>query len=318
MNVSKIKKSLIVFFCLFFACINYLAYAQQGSLTLIDSDNDGLTDAEEKVYGTDPFNRDTDGDGYSDGVEVKSGYNPLIKAPGDKITTGTVKETTASQYSESIQPLTEKFSQTMKGFLETKDQQKVSTDELNSFISSTFSDQIKEKPSFDNIPEIDISKIKIKKQDYKKLSDADKKKAEAKDARDYIEKLLILFYTNTPEGAITDGDINTLTENIQNKLATFSTSTPDYQFFRDFAEKLRLSINQSYDIEVPETLLQDHIRAIRIASAYLELKDDKSLPEITDPLARAILLTRGRELMSFTEEFLSQEISKLEIIIAEE
>lgn len=43
----------------------------------LDSDNDGLTDAEEKIYGTDPHNPDTDGDGYLDGAEVKAGYNPL-------------------------------------------------------------------------------------------------------------------------------------------------------------------------------------------------------------------------------------------------
>jgi len=46
-----------------------------------DSDNDGLFDREEvKVYGTDPLNPDTDGDGYKDGDEVKNGYNP--KGPG--------------------------------------------------------------------------------------------------------------------------------------------------------------------------------------------------------------------------------------------
>jgi len=48
---------------------------------LPDSDNDGLFDREEvKVYGTDPLNPDTDGDGYKDGDEVKNGYNP--KGPG--------------------------------------------------------------------------------------------------------------------------------------------------------------------------------------------------------------------------------------------
>lgn len=43
----------------------------------IDSDGDGLTDAQEGVYGTDPANADSDGDGYSDGEEVSNGYNPL-------------------------------------------------------------------------------------------------------------------------------------------------------------------------------------------------------------------------------------------------
>jgi hypothetical protein len=68
-------------------------------LSLIDSDNDGLTDAEEialgtdpfnpdtdgdgltdfeevRIYKTDPLNPDTDGDGFSDGEEVRNGYNP--------------------------------------------------------------------------------------------------------------------------------------------------------------------------------------------------------------------------------------------------
>jgi hypothetical protein len=45
--------------------------------TFIDSDNDGLTDWEEiNIYFTDPFNPDTDGDGFLDGDEVQNGYNP--------------------------------------------------------------------------------------------------------------------------------------------------------------------------------------------------------------------------------------------------
>ncbi|MBT4516515.1 MAG: CAP domain-containing protein [Candidatus Komeilibacteria bacterium] len=43
---------------------------------IIDSDSDGLSDDEEKKYGTDPFNPDTDNDGMSDGEEVKIGRNP--------------------------------------------------------------------------------------------------------------------------------------------------------------------------------------------------------------------------------------------------
>ncbi len=44
----------------------------------LDSDNDGLTDYDEVyVYGTDPYNPDSDGDGYSDGIEVYYGSDPL-------------------------------------------------------------------------------------------------------------------------------------------------------------------------------------------------------------------------------------------------
>lgn len=45
----------------------------------LDSDKDGLTDVMEKTYGTDPKNKDTDGDGFMDGVEVKNNYNPKGK-----------------------------------------------------------------------------------------------------------------------------------------------------------------------------------------------------------------------------------------------
>ncbi len=55
------------------------------SESFIDSDNDGLRDWEEELFKTDPRNPDTDGDGYLDGEEVNSGHNPLVKAPGDKL-----------------------------------------------------------------------------------------------------------------------------------------------------------------------------------------------------------------------------------------
>lgn len=42
-----------------------------------DSDNDGLFDREEiMVYRTNALSADTDGDGFLDGAEVQSGYNP--------------------------------------------------------------------------------------------------------------------------------------------------------------------------------------------------------------------------------------------------
>lgn len=73
--------------------------SSKSNLNNIDTDQDGLTDAEEKVLGTNPnnpdtdgdglndgeeatvyktnpLNPDTDGDGYPDGVEVSGGYNP--------------------------------------------------------------------------------------------------------------------------------------------------------------------------------------------------------------------------------------------------
>jgi len=51
----------------------------------IDTDNDGLKDWEESLWGTDIKNPDTDGDGTSDGDEVSLGRNPLVAGPDDKL-----------------------------------------------------------------------------------------------------------------------------------------------------------------------------------------------------------------------------------------
>lgn len=42
-----------------------------------DFDSDGLTNGQEKIYGTDPVKSDTDGDGLVDGTEIAKGTNPL-------------------------------------------------------------------------------------------------------------------------------------------------------------------------------------------------------------------------------------------------
>ena len=44
----------------------------------LDDDNDGLSDVDEAIYGSNPFLADTDGDGLTDGEEVALGRNPII------------------------------------------------------------------------------------------------------------------------------------------------------------------------------------------------------------------------------------------------
>lgn len=50
----------------------------------LDSDNDGLDLLGEYTYLTDPFDADTDKDGYTDGQEVKNGYSPTGNGLIDK------------------------------------------------------------------------------------------------------------------------------------------------------------------------------------------------------------------------------------------
>lgn len=69
-----------------------------------DTDNDGLADWEEVLYGTDPHKADTDDDGMSDTDEIKKGRDPLEKGAG---TGAHAITSTQSAYKKPAAPLTE-------------------------------------------------------------------------------------------------------------------------------------------------------------------------------------------------------------------
>ena len=49
---------------------------------LEDRDRDGLSDAKEEIYGTNSDLPDTDGDGFTDGDEVRKGFDPTVAGQG--------------------------------------------------------------------------------------------------------------------------------------------------------------------------------------------------------------------------------------------
>ncbi len=74
-----------------------------------DVDNDGLSNQQESIWNSDPFNPDSDGDGFKDGEEVDSGHNPLIPGPDDLISADNLTEqfselTVAGLAEGSLQP----------------------------------------------------------------------------------------------------------------------------------------------------------------------------------------------------------------------
>src|SRR3989338_10360050 len=44
-----------------------------------EQDQDGLSDAKEDIYTTDPSDKDSDGDGILDGDEISAGQDPTVK-----------------------------------------------------------------------------------------------------------------------------------------------------------------------------------------------------------------------------------------------
>jgi hypothetical protein len=73
--------------------------AQEGSIASLqktDRDNDGLSDWQEKLWGTDPTDPDTDGDGTPDGKEVEQNRDPTVSAPNDELENPTSNDNTAT------------------------------------------------------------------------------------------------------------------------------------------------------------------------------------------------------------------------------
>lgn len=67
----------VLIFILIFGAMAYGAWFGVQASKCPDSDLDNLNDCvETDIYHTEMFNKDTDGDGYEDGLEVEQGYSP--------------------------------------------------------------------------------------------------------------------------------------------------------------------------------------------------------------------------------------------------
>jgi hypothetical protein len=115
----------------------------------IDSDNDGLPDWKEALYGTNPNKADTDGDGTNDGDEIAQNRDPLKKntalfgqEPNDKIDTAIVEQN--QKILDNYQNLSEiaKFSRDLVSNITASvpTNGTMSTDTVNSLVSYSLKD----------------------------------------------------------------------------------------------------------------------------------------------------------------------------------
>jgi len=83
-----------------------------------DPDGDGLSNAEEAFWNTDPLDDDTDNDGFKDGEETISGHNPLVPGPNDEIgqenlTDHLSKLVVSGLYAGALDPASGSYDQTL-------------------------------------------------------------------------------------------------------------------------------------------------------------------------------------------------------------
>lgn len=312
-KIKHLKNFLMIVACLFLASFNYLTYAETNNAKTsvcdktIDSDCDGLTNSEEKLYGTDPENTDTDGDSYSDMVEIESGYDPLKPAPGDKIITAKTSALANSEnaaQSENVS-MTDNFSRELISLVQSKENQSITTAEIQTFVDEQLSKAMEENVSFETLPEIDRSQIKVLEQNYSALNDKDRLQKEAEDDAKYLEDMLYLVVNNSPTSLMSYNDLATFREDFLSHLANLSDANADLTYFSDLGNRLELFSNQAIDVQVPEKLADLHIKILRIIKGVLTLQDSPDGSD--DPLARAMLFTKASKYVSLVDSFIQND-----------
>jgi hypothetical protein len=267
-NQSYNTISFIIFAILIASTFSFFTFADDTTTTLFeDFDRDGLSNIEEESLGTDPKKEDTDGDGYSDGVELESGYDPLIPAPGDRIVSEAPVITTPEDMPTTN--VTEKISKDVVTFLadaQEEGKEDITPEELAEAVSKSVDEQV----DFVDIPKIDIEDISIKEQDYDNLSEKAYTEQMREDAIEYFTAISYIFISNFPQGYFDRPTEEVLSEVMQH-VDGYSTSLTKYSYFEDIAENAIEAEKQLDDIDVPKDLFDIHTEGLQLLSGMSAL-----------------------------------------------
>ncbi len=297
------KFTLTLFLSLFFLVSFFAVQAESSTSSkniFVDSDQDNLSADEEKLYGTNPDKADTDGDGYSDGVEIESGYNPLMPAPGDRIIEGAEeKKQTTSETKSNEKNLTNEISQQISGVLSTidSDNKEVTFDQINGAVEEALSSQSSEV----TLPEVDVKSIKIKKAPSSSLKEKERKSQERKDILEYLTTLSYLVAENSPAQFSNEDELGGVLSNVSNQ-AILTLASGNKDFTNTLAERGQKILDSTQKLEVPEAMLDIHIKALKMGLYAVSLKDQVN-PGSDDPLGQVATLSRLQGLLGVTTQF---------------
>ena len=305
-EIKKIKKIILLSSFLMFFSLAFYVFASfneaENKNYLLDSDQDGLTDEEEKAYGTNPYVADTDGDGYSDGVEVKTGYDPLKKAPGDKI----VVEKKAEIASVDAGNLTSKLSSDLKPLLSSIDNgenKQVSINDLDSVLQGSLTTSSDIVISQDSLPKYDVPGEKIIKQDYSGISDNEKKIKIKEDTIKYLSDVAYIFANNMPEKITNNLEMKDFVKSLASHVNDLTKSPPDYSYYASIGKKIEAIVEELELIKVPENMLEIHKNGVSILKEYLRL-GEIAPNSSSDPISQTMFIKQLLPLVEISANYL--------------
>ncbi|MDO8566377.1 MAG: hypothetical protein Q7S04_04340 [Candidatus Moranbacteria bacterium] len=301
------KFTLFLFFSLLILSVGFFVFADDTASKkniFQDSDQDGLSNDEEKLYGTNPFNKDTDGDGYSDGIEVESGYDPLRHAPGDKI----IKENKIASVpvQGETENLTQKVSGEIAGILKTTNEsgQAISLEAINASVEKVLGGNMEEV----TLPEIDSKDIKIKKLP-KNLKEKNRVEVERKDAIEYLTVMAYLLANNTPQTFQTQDDLGSMLTSLSTDSLT-ALSSGNMDAIEQLSKRGEKMLGELKDVEVPEKMVDVHVKALKMARYAMQLKEELK-PTGSDPLGQIAVLSKAQGFLGSVIGFVDEVQKKL-------
>lgn len=280
-----------------------------------DRDRDGLSDVEEKALGTDWQNEDTDGDGYTDGVEVFNGFNPLIPAPGDRISNfqkGVEVEVMGERRErknltqEFIEKLKSKKNTALTTFQEVSGETGLVTDltDIQKLKNISLTQEDINKLTEETLSGAEMDKeveIMLEK-DFKILpkitakSTKKKNKAIKKELEEYLAVTGFIMVNGLPFKVDENSDFN-------EKLDKFMLGIGDDIVTGSRAEtknsknNLKKTFEKLLEIDVPYVIKDVHIRAMSLLKYLLE-QDETVVFSKNDPIAMGLMIGKLQSIMN--------------------
>lgn len=304
------RVSFFLFFSLLSLSVTYFVFAADDIVTekniFQDSDQDGLSDEEERLYGTDPFNKDTDGDGYMDGVEVESGYDPLKPAPGDKLLSGEDTRAMGGVDTNGTVTLTDQMTTEVVNILKTQTEaMEEGVDFSPENIEQAIQNIMDQSDQEIVLPEIDLDAIKVKELS-DKLKGTARAEQEKEDAVEYLTVMAYILANNSPKKFSTENDFSSILTSFGQDSIT-AIMLGNQNFLEDLSKKGERILNEVNNIPVPVSMLEVHAQALKMAKYAIQLKDEVNAGRIDDPLGKIASLSKIQGFLGVAFD-LSQEI----------
>lgn len=219
--------------------------------------------------------------------------------------------TTSATTTTPTATITDTISTDFQNYLDSKKGQTITLPDLSAFSTQEATTKIGDQnvyATFDDLPQVDKSEIKILPQKYDSLSD-DKKQAQIKSDDDtYLTKLAYIILSNLPVSVLSATDLTKLKDSFYNNLTSLNSAdnSQAVAYFTDLGNRMDLIMSQTKDFQVPENLVNSYTKALRLTKGIKTLSQDSK--NANDPVSQVIILKKVTNLTTLFTGFFQSDV----------